>query len=51
MNSRRTFDFAQRRERLNNFPEVRQCNNTQGGFGNARTSSAVKEIAKAFIAL
>ena len=46
MNSRLTFDMTRKRERSNNFPEVRQCHNTPDGFEKARMSSAVKKIAK-----
>ena len=46
INSRLTFDLTRKRERSNNFPEVRQCNNTPDGFAKARTSSALKKIAK-----
>ena len=41
INSRLTFDLARKRERSNNFPEVRQCNNTPDGF-----KKAVKTIAE-----
>ena len=46
MNSRLTFDFARKRERLSNFPEVRQCNNRVDGFEKACMSNAVKKITK-----
>jgi len=39
-----TFDLARKRERSNNFPEVRQCNNTPDVFEKARMSSTVKKI-------
>ena len=38
--------MTRKRERSNNFPEVRQCHNTPDGFEKARISSAAKEIAK-----
>jgi len=46
INSCLTFDLARKRERSNNFPEVRQCNNIPDGFEKACMSSAVKKIAK-----